>query len=104
MTSRAKDGLLTLLNYAGGACIYVRVKFSERLRILQSSWAMAHNGETDLVEELEGKEGEDGEGAANESMTSSAAAEKAMKEQRKAEEELLNNKQKKGKGGWLASK
>jgi len=36
-TQRAKDGWMTVLNYVGGAYIYVRVKFAERLRVLSSS-------------------------------------------------------------------
>merc|ERR1712232_1405934 len=39
MTPKAAEGFSTFLNYVGGAFTYVRVKFSERLKILSSSWA-----------------------------------------------------------------
>jgi len=43
MTPVAKDGWTSLLNYTGGAYVYVRVKYAERLRILASSWATANS-------------------------------------------------------------
>jgi len=39
-----KDGFAVMLNYVGGAYIYVRSKFSVQLKILHSSWATASKG------------------------------------------------------------
>merc|ERR1712087_382444 len=52
-TKRAREGFCTFLNYVGGAYIYVRLKFTDRLKILASSWATANNKKADdvLVEE-----------------------------------------------------
>jgi len=41
LTPKGRDGWRTFLNYVGGSYIYVRVKFAERLKILNSSWAAA---------------------------------------------------------------
>lgn len=43
LTSNGAFGWRTLINYVGGAFIFIRQKFSERLRILASSWATANN-------------------------------------------------------------
>merc|ERR1712087_689221 len=40
-TKNGRDGFCTFLNYVGGAYIYVRLKFTDRLKILASSWATA---------------------------------------------------------------
>merc|ERR1719506_3095400 len=37
-SDEAKNGLQTLLNYAGGGLIYVRTHYADRLRILAESW------------------------------------------------------------------
>lgn len=37
-TSEAKTGWKALLNYVGGAMIYVKANYAERLRILEESW------------------------------------------------------------------
>merc|ERR1719183_3340522 len=58
---KAKEGFMTFLNYVGGAYIYVRVKFTDRLRILASSWATANNRKFDETA-LEGAEGAEGGG------------------------------------------
>merc|ERR1712151_856000 len=61
-TKKARDGFATFLNYVGGAYIYVRVKFTDRLKILASSWATANNRKVDetLVAEEGAEEGEEG--------------------------------------------
>uniref|UniRef100_A0A7S4V433 Globin family profile domain-containing protein n=1 Tax=Alexandrium monilatum TaxID=311494 RepID=A0A7S4V433_9DINO len=47
-SSVGRDGWGVLLNYAGGAMIYVRMKYSDRLMTIQSSWAAAkHQAGTD---------------------------------------------------------
>merc|ERR1712226_483337 len=54
-TKKAREGFATFLNYVGGAYIYIRLKFTDRLKILASSWATANNKEADA----EKKEAED---------------------------------------------
>jgi len=63
---KAKDGWATMLNYVGGAFIFVRVKYADRLKILASSWATANN--TSNTEEEFGAVAEEGaeEGAGEE--------------------------------------
>merc|ERR1711920_123592 len=62
-TKKAREGFATFLNYVGGAYIYVRLKFTDRLKILASSWATANNkkadevGALDEAAEAEGEEG-----------------------------------------------
>jgi len=82
VTTRARDGMSTLLNYVGGAYIYIRMKFTERLKILNSSWATANNRRLD----------ENGEEAA-ETMEAKEEKEEQKKEEQKKEEDS-----KKGKG------
>jgi len=41
MSSRARLGWSSILNYIGGAYIYVRTHYSERLKIIASSWVVA---------------------------------------------------------------
>merc|ERR1719326_183668 len=52
-TSKAREGFNTFLNYVGGSYIYVRVKFSERLKILNASWAIATRKNEDELYALE---------------------------------------------------
>ncbi|CAE7221390.1 unnamed protein product [Symbiodinium pilosum] len=40
-TTLAYEGLRKIMNYAGGGCVYLRETFSERLRILATSWRTA---------------------------------------------------------------
>jgi len=56
-TSKTRDGWCTFLNYAGGAYIYVRVTYAERLRILATSWAMATKKSQDELDEQVNAEG-----------------------------------------------
>eukprot|EP00930_Biecheleria_cincta_P046216 TRINITY_DN31877_c3_g1_i2.p1 TRINITY_DN31877_c3_g1~~TRINITY_DN31877_c3_g1_i2.p1 ORF type:complete len:1095 (-),score=214.15 TRINITY_DN31877_c3_g1_i2:289-3573(-) len=56
LTSKAKSGWRSLLNYVGGAFIYVRINYSERLKVIASSWATANN----KVQELEEEDGSGG--------------------------------------------
>ncbi|CAE8684015.1 unnamed protein product [Polarella glacialis] len=49
LTSKAKIGWRSILNYVGGAYIYVRVNYAERLKIIASSWATANNKIAELV-------------------------------------------------------
>ncbi|CAE8629502.1 unnamed protein product, partial [Polarella glacialis] len=59
-TSMARSGWQSILNYVGGAYIYVRREYAGRLKIIASSWATANKKAKD-VEEIEG-EGDAGEG------------------------------------------
>ena len=43
LSKKAKEGWQAMLNWVGGAYIYVRMKFTDRLKILASSWATANN-------------------------------------------------------------
>jgi len=58
-TKKARDGWCTFLNYVGGAYIYVRIKFADRLKILASSWATANNQRAGLEEAEHAEEGEE---------------------------------------------
>jgi len=48
-TPRARDGWATFLHYVGGAYIYVRVQYAERLQCLATSWAQANNRTAELA-------------------------------------------------------
>jgi len=61
-TSKAKLGFLALLNYVGGAFIYIKREYAGRIKIINSSWRTANNKAADFMEEAEGEEGEGGEG------------------------------------------
>jgi len=39
----ARDGWVTLLNYIGGAIIFIKVHYAERINILLESWAIAND-------------------------------------------------------------
>mmetsp|Transcript_159280 Transcript_159280/g.297080 ORF Transcript_159280/g.297080 Transcript_159280/m.297080 type:complete len:1182 (-) Transcript_159280:130-3675(-) len=41
-TAEAREGLAALLNYVGGALIFVRTNYADRLRLLKDSWAIAN--------------------------------------------------------------
>merc|ERR550525_1424653 len=59
LSKKAKDGWAAMLNWVGGAYIYIRLKFTDRLKILASSWATANNRNlNDIYTEDNG--GEDG--------------------------------------------
>jgi len=62
-TAHAKEGFATFMNYVGGAYIYVRAKFSERLKILSSSWAMVTNRLDEEIDEPTSRDGESHETA-----------------------------------------
>jgi len=62
-TKAAKDGWSIMLNYVGGAYIYVRMKYTDRIKILASSWATANNRtDEELEDEAEADGDEEGEG------------------------------------------
>ncbi|CAE8585201.1 unnamed protein product [Polarella glacialis] len=61
-TSRAKSGWQSILNYAGGAFIYVRREYAGRLKIIASSWATANKKAKEFEDAQEGDGDEVGEG------------------------------------------
>merc|ERR1711920_281928 len=78
-TKKAREGFATFLNYVGGAYIYVRLKFTDRLKILASSWATANNRKADeIAAEEEGEEGEKKEGEEGEGQDSSEVQQNVM--------------------------
>eukprot|EP00933_Yihiella_yeosuensis_P026151 TRINITY_DN20287_c2_g1_i1.p1 TRINITY_DN20287_c2_g1~~TRINITY_DN20287_c2_g1_i1.p1 ORF type:complete len:1012 (-),score=255.36 TRINITY_DN20287_c2_g1_i1:249-3284(-) len=98
-TSKAKSGWNSILNYVGGAYIYIRSKYTIRIKILKSSWQVANNKAKDLfsekdtkdaggaAEEGEGEEGgEGGEGKAK-AETNDAEAEEGNNEKGAGNEE-----------------
>merc|ERR1712232_709205 len=58
-TSKAKPGFLALLNYVGGAYIYIRREYAVRIKIINKSWKTANNKAADFMDA--GEEGEEGE-------------------------------------------
>mmetsp|Transcript_82208 Transcript_82208/g.148339 ORF Transcript_82208/g.148339 Transcript_82208/m.148339 type:complete len:1174 (-) Transcript_82208:157-3678(-) len=61
-TSRAKSGWQSILNYTGGAYIYVRREYAGRLKIIASSWATANKKAKEFEDAQEGDGDEVGEG------------------------------------------
>mmetsp|Transcript_55859 Transcript_55859/g.102400 ORF Transcript_55859/g.102400 Transcript_55859/m.102400 type:complete len:1124 (-) Transcript_55859:82-3453(-) len=74
----AREGWKKLLNYVGGALIYVKVNYATRINCLLKSWKEANHGDTDKKDELAGAQ-------------SSSAAEE---EQQKKQQELMQKKKK----------
>ncbi|CAK0822872.1 unnamed protein product [Prorocentrum cordatum] len=102
----AHAGWDAMLNYVGGAYIYVRVKYTDRLKILASSWATANKKEytvatTDEDEEAGSKETD----IAFQSAEDIRAEEKAKMEA--ANEKQVNvqkTKRNKRGSGWFFSR
>mmetsp|Transcript_58317 Transcript_58317/g.92577 ORF Transcript_58317/g.92577 Transcript_58317/m.92577 type:complete len:1224 (-) Transcript_58317:186-3857(-) len=90
-SSAAYDGWKSLLNYIGGAIIFVKSHYAERVTVLRESWGKANHGEK------MGKEGE--------AITDSAEAQKeeeiAQKKKRLEEQDALNQA---SKSKWLRKK
>ncbi|CAE8599594.1 unnamed protein product, partial [Polarella glacialis] len=85
-TSNAKGGWRSILNYVGGAYIYVRREYAGRLKIIASSWATA-NKKANELDEAAGEGGEGGEevveggeaaGEANEAKEGGMGGEKSQ--------------------------
>eukprot|EP00445_Apocalathium_hangoei_P037432 CAMPEP_0203957016 /NCGR_PEP_ID=MMETSP0359-20131031/89054_1 /ASSEMBLY_ACC=CAM_ASM_000338 /TAXON_ID=268821 /ORGANISM="Scrippsiella Hangoei, Strain SHTV-5" /LENGTH=324 /DNA_ID=CAMNT_0050890821 /DNA_START=38 /DNA_END=1008 /DNA_ORIENTATION=+ len=102
LTPKARDGFATFLNYVGGSYIYVRVKFSERLKLLNSSWATATKKGMDEVAMAEAAEaGEEGEaGASGDVARNSLSAGFAANDQVQDK----SKKPKSWKNGWFSGK
>eukprot|EP00931_Biecheleriopsis_adriatica_P113517 TRINITY_DN8858_c0_g1_i1.p1 TRINITY_DN8858_c0_g1~~TRINITY_DN8858_c0_g1_i1.p1 ORF type:complete len:1115 (+),score=249.69 TRINITY_DN8858_c0_g1_i1:41-3346(+) len=74
--SKAKLGFRALLNYVGGAFIFIRREYAGRIKIIGSSWRTANNKAKEMmgVEEEEGG-GEGGEAVEEETDIKAEAAE-----------------------------
>merc|ERR1712187_989344 len=55
LSKKAKEGWAAMLNWVGGSYIYIRLRYTDRLKIIATSWATANNkmvnDELDLLEE-----------------------------------------------------
>ena len=52
MTSKGKYGIAALINYIGGACMYIRKEYTSRVQMIHTTWAQAtHAGQTQDDEE-----------------------------------------------------
>merc|ERR1712113_705391 len=62
-TKKAQEGFAIFFNYVGGAYIFIRANFAQRLKILSSSWATANKRESDEIAEgtVTDAKGEEGE-------------------------------------------
>jgi hemoglobin-like flavoprotein len=77
-TTKAKIGWKSILNYVGGAFIYVRVHYTDRLKIIASSWAVANNKKVEVTkaeDAIEEAAVEDGEGEVEDGALAEALAE-----------------------------
>jgi len=101
-TPKAKDGWMTFLNYVGGSYIYVRVKFSERLKTISASWAQATKKAVDEVAlaEDEGKDGEEAQGG-EEGGGSGSAEEQAAGAGKGLEAAAAEKKRRKTTKSWF---
>jgi len=79
-TSKAKLGFMAILNYVGGAYIYIRREYAVRIKIINSSWRTANNKAADFMDagegegEGEGEGGEEGEAAEGEGVKEAGEA------------------------------
>jgi len=71
-TSKAKLGFMAILNYVGGAYIYIRREYAVRIRIINKSWRTANNKAADFMDTGEGEEGEVKEGEGEEAKEEGA--------------------------------
>lgn len=58
-TSSASNGVMKLINYIGGAMIYVKSNYAERFRVLTESWQQANAKKDEEEEELLDQGGEE---------------------------------------------
>lgn len=78
-TTKAKIGIQVLLNYAGGAYIYIRREYASRIRIIHRSWKTANKQEAEEFEEAGGTH-EEGTAEGNTTSATNAAEGQAQKE------------------------
>ena len=47
-SAKGKYGIAALINYIGGACMYIRREYAGRVRVIHATWALAaHSGEAE---------------------------------------------------------
>merc|ERR1719456_1100371 len=74
-TSQAREGWRKLLNYVGGAIIYVKANYAERINTLLASWKICNEAESnDNKMALEAED--DGSGKAHQEATQQAQKKK----------------------------
>jgi len=91
MTDVARDGWASLLNYSGGAFIYVRVKYAERLRILASSWQTANSRTGEEGDTVKEKAHEEKTGGNNTTGSTEEEGEEAEEDGGKGKSGRLSN-------------
>lgn len=69
MSTLGQSALASFLGYVGGAYIYIRKNYAERIRVITKSWAIANN----KVDELEGEEVDHDEDVKEEEESKEAA-------------------------------
>ncbi|CAJ1370866.1 unnamed protein product [Effrenium voratum] len=52
-SSKAKSGLMSILNYVGGAYIFIRREYASRIKIITKSWKTANKAQEEEEEEKE---------------------------------------------------
>ena len=57
LTQEMTTGILRVLNYIGGALIYIRSHFADRVKILSESWEEANRERDQTKQKAEGSEG-----------------------------------------------
>eukprot|EP00929_Paragymnodinium_shiwhaense_P052607 TRINITY_DN26354_c0_g1_i3.p1 TRINITY_DN26354_c0_g1~~TRINITY_DN26354_c0_g1_i3.p1 ORF type:complete len:540 (+),score=215.33 TRINITY_DN26354_c0_g1_i3:138-1757(+) len=80
-TPNARQGWLSLLNYIGGASIYVKVHYADRLRMLHMTWTEANKGDRAIDDiKLPTQSGEAKEEKQEQSQNASQDPEKKLKQ------------------------
>eukprot|EP00931_Biecheleriopsis_adriatica_P095522 TRINITY_DN6911_c0_g1_i2.p1 TRINITY_DN6911_c0_g1~~TRINITY_DN6911_c0_g1_i2.p1 ORF type:complete len:1051 (+),score=165.50 TRINITY_DN6911_c0_g1_i2:245-3397(+) len=78
-TSKARTGFVVLLNYAGGAFIYIRREYAGRIKVISSSWRKAKNTVEDESEEGDASEDNATEASGKSGESSISAKEEESK-------------------------
>merc|ERR1719238_1571215 len=89
-SSTARDAWTKLLNYVGGAIIFVKANYADRINTLLESWKIATDGKQSNTRALLDSQAED-----DDEMTRQRKEDAA-----RAEEEKLQAEKKKKQGGW----
>ncbi|CAL1147647.1 unnamed protein product [Cladocopium goreaui] len=79
LTTKAKIGMQVILNYTGGAYIYIRREYASRIRIIQRSWKTANKQAEEEMEEVSAPQEE---GAAEEGNNASASQHQAKTDEK----------------------
>eukprot|EP00933_Yihiella_yeosuensis_P030274 TRINITY_DN2393_c0_g1_i2.p1 TRINITY_DN2393_c0_g1~~TRINITY_DN2393_c0_g1_i2.p1 ORF type:complete len:1119 (-),score=311.99 TRINITY_DN2393_c0_g1_i2:283-3639(-) len=92
LTSQAASGFISILNYVGGAYIYIRREYAGRLKLIASSWRTANNKAAEFGDEEEAAAAAEGEGEAAEGAEGGDA--KAAEAEKEAEMAAGSGKEK----------